>query len=314
MKSSIYFVLLLALFGLTSVRSFSQTIMDKLRAQQIEQRNEVERDPGTRIQKMTAEDERIRREMAASQGPSAIKLSKEDIERMKEMRKVDPADLKKYNGFLNGDKTGILRLFPNMNCVTSKLIRIDGECAQFVPGSSYFSFRTKQYSDTMNQDMGFVLGELISGGFFSQGIFVPLGNVPLENVTMDQPGVKYLADLQPDTEVSAARARAPLFRAGVDAGGFTYASHAKAVENNTYAFRLIAYKLANTLSPASSDSSTMDLLFLSLTFDKRVDSVIAFRVVRLEPGGNATILWKELRKKDGPKLKFAKGEPFTDFK
>ena len=313
MKNSIYITLLLALIGLMPVRTYEQTIRDKIRAQQAQQREDVERDPETRLQKMRAEDERIRREMGASQGPVTIKLSKKDLEHMKEMRKVDPSDLEKYDNFLKSDKTGIFKLFPNMDCVTPKLIRIDGECARFVPGSSFFSFRTKQYSDILNQDMGLVFGELMSGGFFSQGIFVPLGNMPLENVALENPGVKFLVEMKPDTEAAAAKVRAAEFRKGVTAGEFTYASHAKAVENTTYALRLIAYKFGHTLVP-SPESTMLEQLFFSLTFDKRVDSIIAFRVMKMEPGGNATILWKELSRKESPKLKFAKGEAYNDFK
>ena len=313
MKYFVLSVALMALACLTPLRSHCQV------PGQIPQLPgpgdlDQQRDPLSRLNKMTADDERVRREMAKTNGATAPKLSKQDLERIKDMRKVDPADLEKYKDFLKNDKTGIFRLFPNMNCITPKLIRVDGECAQFIPGSSYFSFRSRQYSDVLNQDMGFVLDEMFSAGFFSQGIFVPIGNVTLETVSVDQPGVKYLADLQPDTEFAAARARAPQFRQGVQANGFTYASHAKAVVDNTYAFRLIAYKFGNTLSPLSPDTTALERLFLDLSFDKRVDSIIALRVVRLEPSGNATILWKELSRKEAPKLRFAKGEPYTDFK
>ena len=113
---------------------------------------------------------------------------------------------------------------------------------------------------------------------------------------------------------AASRTNATQFRKGISATGFTYASHAKAVENNTYAFRLTAYRLGHTMAQPTEKSAKLEILFFDLSFDKRVDSIIAFRVLRIDPGGNATILWKELSRKDAAKLKFAKGEPFTDFK
>jgi hypothetical protein len=55
------------------------------------------------------------------------------------------------------------------------------------------------------------------------------------------------------------------------------------------------------------------LLFQDLDLEKRVDLIVGLRVIRLDDG-NATIVWKELSRKDAPKLKFAKGEPLGDFK
>ncbi|MEO6655758.1 MAG: hypothetical protein ABIO36_06705 [Pyrinomonadaceae bacterium] len=307
MNNYVYCGLVLALICLVPCAFAQRTISSMSRA------NKIDADAENKVRRMTAEDEKIRKELAESQGLVPIKLTNKDRERMRESRKVDPVDLEKYKDFLKDEKTGIFRLFPNYNCITPKVIRIDGDCAGFVPESSYFSFRAKKYSDILNQDMGFVHDEFISGGFFSQGIFVSLGNLPLESVALDQPGVKFLADIKPDTEAAAAKVKAPQYRKGVTSGEFTYASHAQAVENTTYAFRLIAYRLGNTLVPSSAPTM-LEQLFTSLDFDKRVDMIVAFRVVRMGPGANATILWKELNRKDAPRLKFAKGEPFNDFK
>ncbi|MEO6049962.1 MAG: hypothetical protein ABIP78_01340 [Pyrinomonadaceae bacterium] len=309
MKNYVYYGLFLALIW-PMPQAYAQR---KDRINEVSRSNKIDADAENKIRRMTAEDEKIRKEVAESGGLVPVKLTKKDVERMKEMRKVNPTDLEKYKDFLKGDRVGIFRLFPNYNCITPKVIRIDGDCAGFVPESSYFSFRAKKYSDILNQDMGFIHDEFISGGFFSQGIFVSLGNVSLENVALDQPSVKFLAEIKPDTEAAAAKVRAPQFRKGVIYGEFTYASHAKAIENTTYAFRLIAYRLGNTLVP-SSQPTMLEQLFISLDFDKRVDSIFAFRVMRMEPGGNATILWKELSRKDAPKLKFGKGETYNDFK
>jgi hypothetical protein len=281
---------------------------------QVTPRISADRDTENRLNQMKAEDDRIRKEMAYSNGGYLPKLTKNDIKRMKEMRKVDLADLEKYKEFLKTDNTGIVRLFPNLDCVTATVIRIDGECEGFVPGSSFLSFRSRQYADPLNQDFGYWRGQFVSGGFFSQGIFVSIGDVPIEDVKLDHKALKYLAELQPDTDAAAARARSGLFRRGVNTGEYTYASYVKAKENTTYALRLIAYRFGNSLPPPTPESSPIEVLLSSLAFDKRVDSITLFRIVDMDHRGKITILWKELSRKEAPKIKFAKGESYGDLR
>ena len=42
--------------------------------------------------------------------------------------------------------------------------------------------------------------------------------------------------------------------------------------------------------------------------DKRVDTILAFRITRKESDGNITILWKELKEQKAPKIIFPKDE------
>jgi hypothetical protein len=42
--------------------------------------------------------------------------------------------------------------------------------------------------------------------------------------------------------------------------------------------------------------------------DKRVDVTLAFRVIRIGEDGSVTILWKELQRKEAPKLKYVRPE------
>src|SRR5260221_3066960 len=72
-------------------------------------------------------------------------LDKKAQERIRAMRRVDPHDLVKYQAFFGSEKTGVFRLFPDFGCVTKNVLRIDGQCANFVPMSSSFSFRVGGY-------------------------------------------------------------------------------------------------------------------------------------------------------------------------
>jgi hypothetical protein len=131
-------------------------------------------------------------------------LDKKAQEWVRSRRKVNPEDVATYNDFLGTTKTGIFRLFPDNGCVTKNVVRIDPDCANFVPLSSSFSFREGAYKE--------------------------------------------------DTE----------------------------------------------------------LKFLGLAKDDRDDIIVTFRIVRKEADGNVTIVWKELNRKETPKLKFGKGESMTD--
>ncbi|MBV9240682.1 MAG: hypothetical protein JO314_01635 [Acidobacteria bacterium] len=309
MKLSIPLGVLALLISLTAITSFAQ-VRPPGPSQDIQ--NDYERDASYRQKKIEGEDSLLKRDMATA-GPT-LKLSKADLDRMKERRKIDPADVEKYSSFISGGNAGIFKLFPHMDCVNVTTLKTDGECAQFVPASSFFSFRTKQYADGLNSDVGLVVNEVFSAGFFSQGIFSSLGDVPIDKVALDSPGVKQLVDVQPETTFPGAKALAARLRNGIKVDNFIYASHTKLEPDKTYIFRLLAYKLGNTIGMLPDDAPRIQSLFKELTVDKRVDSMIVFRVLRLGTDGAATIVWKELSRKDASKIKFAKDEPFADFK
>ena len=54
--------------------------------------------------------------------------------------------------------------------------------------------------------------------------------------------------------------------------------------------------------------------FALLLLDRRFDATYIFRVVRQDPDGAVTILWKRLAKEKAPKIRFEKKEPLRDFK
>lgn len=242
------------------------------------------------------------------------RLDKKARERVNHLRVIDPADQAKYAEFLRAGRTGIFRLFPDFDCVTYNYIRIDGDCANFVPESSSFSFRTKKYVDRFYEDIELMGGEITGAGFFSQTIFASLGDVPIEQIDPTHKGLEFLTGFEPALDASGARKQAAQFVRGVESGGYKYSQSVKPVLDKTYAIRSVAYKLANSLPPYSDRTSTVELKFHSLSFDKRADVIVVFRIVRQSADGNLTILWKELDRKDAPKLKFAKGEALVDFR
>lgn len=250
-----------------------------------------------------------RDEMALSTEPV---LTKDARERVVRLRKVDPADLARYSLFLKQDGTGIFRLFPDHDCSERKYIRIDGPCEDFVPLSSSFSFRTGGYTDRFYQDIGFSGDDLVSGAFFAQGTLVSLGDLPIEQVSLAHPALTRLARHAPATDVAGARAIASELANGIDFGEYRYSAKFKAAENTTYVVRSTAFKLGSSLPPLTQRTSMTEMRFHSLAHDKRADIVVAFRIIRRDSDG-VTIVWRQLDRKEAPKLKFGKGEPLADF-
>ncbi len=246
--------------------------------------------------------------------PATPKIDKETSERIRLARRVEMADIARYTEFLKTDKTGVFKLFPDYDCVTKNVIRTDGECKNFVMASSSFSFRTRDYSHPYYHDLQFNHGQIFSSGFFSQGILVSLGDVPIEDITPSHAGLKFIFDFQTASEQGEARSTAVRLKAGIDLGGLTYSNSVAPVDNTTYGLRSVAYNLANYLPAISETSTASELRFHTLSLDKRADVIIVFRIVRKGEDGNLTIVWKELGRKDAPKIKFPKSEKLADFK
>lgn len=169
-------------------------------------------------------------------------LTKEEKKRFKEVITPDEEDLIKYENFLKQSKTGIFRLLPDFDCEPKNLIRVDGDCANFVPGTWAYSFRQKDYSNADFHDINFKDNFLISNGFLTQGILVSLGDVPLENVSLTSDGMKYLIDFQPETTRQTALEQSKQIRNSIKSDNYIYSNKAKVEANMTYAMRLVAYR------------------------------------------------------------------------
>jgi hypothetical protein len=240
-------------------------------------------------------------------------LDKETIDRVKKFRKVDPELAAKYAAFLAGAHTGITRLFIDNGCFQTGVVRVDDKCKDFIPESYSYSFRTNGYIDGHYSDLAFRGRAIVAGSFFAQGALTALGDTPIENVDLTTAGVKELAEMRIDKDLSGARKTAQHLKEGIKINGLAFASTASPVLNATYAVRVIAYKNGTFIQPPSPRSTPMERRFLSLDYDTRGDVIVVFRIVGLEDDGAVTILWKRLDLKDAPKIKFATDEPLADF-
>ena len=243
-------------------------------------------------------------------------LSGADRRRIEALRAPNPDDLAKYEDFLGRKGTGIFRLFPDFACESKSLVRVDGDCANQVSGASSHSFRGR----TTSHDLRFQGGDLIAEGFFSLPMMVSLGNTDLQNVTLASDGVRFLTAYEPASMFEAVKEEYSLFRNGQKAGDFVYINRIKPVDDHTYAIRIIAYDIGNTVGKRlrrdhlTGKNPQKTRMFSMLRYDNRKDMIIAFRVIRRDDDGNISILWKELSKKSAPKIVFDDRQEFSDFK
>lgn len=250
--------------------------------------------------------------------PSAAKQL-ETLE--EEKRRIDallaphPDDLTKYKTFLEQSKTGIFRLMPDYGCESKNTLRVGGICEHHIPGKWAYSFRLRDYSNEVFHDIWFTEGTLVSEGFLSQGILSNLGDVPLQNVSLSSNEMKYLAEFDPATDRSIIKDQYQMISKGFEKDGLYYSNQIKIGENTTYVLRIIAYRLEDKffLRKQAKTSADKEKVFF-LKYDKRNDSIFAFRVIRKGDDGGITILWKEILRQKSPKIVFKKNEKLADFK
>jgi hypothetical protein len=282
-------------------------------AERVRERNEA--DLQRRMWEMRHLEERLRAATEQPRMPAPEpKLSDEEKQRILKLRKVDPADIEKYKALLKQDDAGIFKIFPDLGCVSKTVVRIAPECAGFVPLSSSFTFRTNNYSDDVYHDIHYEKERIVSNSFFSQGVFVTVGDEPIEAIDLSHPAIKYLVSIAPDTDPKSAKEHARVYSTGLESAGYKFADNFVPQANATYAMRMMAYRLSNPLKPMSDETSTSEMMFHSLTFDKRVDIVVLFRVLRRDENSGLTIVWKQLSRADAGKIKFGKNEPLKDFR
>jgi hypothetical protein len=209
-------------------------------------------------------------------------------------------DLAKYEQFLEQPRTGIFRLMPDIGCTENiNVIRADDACLNYVPESSYYSFREKEHTIEMLADIRLRNGFLISGGIFSQSILVHLGEIELESVAPGSEGLEFISNFSPNSQSAEAQKQYLQMMRGIKENGFEYKKALPVIENATYALRVVAYK-------GSIFRSFRGYRFDVLAGDKRIDLTLAFRVIRKEEDGGVTLLWKEIERRESSRIVFKK--------
>jgi hypothetical protein len=179
-----------------------------------------------------------------------------------------PEDISAFAEFLQQPDTGLTRLMPREKYDGTLLIR---------GGGAFYSFArlTSEYGH--GSDIALQQGKLGSGFAGADfGFLTNLGNVPLESVTAEHPGLRYLAEFTTPSTEPEARAEQRRSGFGFEAEGFTYKSWLPASVETTYALRAINYGVSDVL--------------------------VILRTTRQDTDGSLILLWRILRKFPVPRL------------
>ncbi len=228
--------------------------------------------------------------------PIRTKLTREQKERMQ----PDARDVGAFRSLLQEPRTGIARLHPDLGCYeNARILKADEICRNAIPESSSYSFRERENTIEVLSDIRFKNGFFISDGILTQGFLTNLGDVDLGNVSLESDGIGFLREFEPMPEAPDAKDQYLTLVKGIKAGPYEYRKYQKAVVGSTYALRIVAYR-------GNVYRSYRGWKFDLLEGDKRIDLIVAFRVVRQSADGSMTIVWKELERRDSPRLKFTK--------
>ena len=176
------------------------------------------------------------------------------------------SDIQAHKQFLSKKNTGLLRLLPR----GAYDIKLRG-------GGAYYSFFHQSHEYGFGSDIGLEFG-LIKTGFAGAdfGILTNLGDATLEELSLEDGRVGFLADYKPPAREGDARSEIVRIRKGFTRYGQLYAAIALGEVDSTYLLRSVSY-------------NTSDVL-------------VAFRVVRKDTDESLIITWKLLKKYSTPKL------------
>lgn len=232
----------------------------------------------------------------------ALPFKKTISREQKKLLQPDDADLNSYAAFLKNPHTGLIKLLPDIGCEdNANIIRADANCLKSIPMSAFYSFREEEHTTDFLADIRLKDNVLITDGLLTQGILVALGDIALENVALSSDGLSFLNEYKASTKSDEALKQTTRLANGIESGGYLYRKSQPAMENTTYALRVIAYR-------AKFIQSFNGVPYDMLAGDNRLDIMVAFRVLKKDAAGNITLLWKELSRRDAPKVIFPKKE------
>lgn len=293
------FCLLVGIYLVCCVSAFAQPKSGTLTPQQDTQRIIRER------QRQQQEANRLNLLASQSQAKSSEKREALPFKasRTREQRKrllPTAQDAAKHTAFLQRPNTGLIKIFTDIGCENNaNVVRADAVCLNSIPNSAFYSFREREHTNEYLADLRVKENYFVSDGIFSQGILVSLGDVSLENLSLNGEGMKFLLEFAPKANSGEASKQINQIIGGVRSDGFLYKKTLPITENTTYAMRVVAYRGRYT-------RVFRGVLYEVLAGDERADLILAFRVLRKSDDGSVTLLWKALQRKESPKIIFPK--------
>ena len=227
--------------------------------------------------------------------PGSIKLTESD----KKLAAPEAELNAKYLEFLKQPKTGLLKLleascFEEQN--TGRACAGNGLPAY---GSAY-SFRRNEYQMQEWADLWLNDDFFIADVLFGQGWLVALGDVEIENLSLQTKGADFLDSMTPKDTRALAETQYQQSVQGINENKLFYRKFVRVRENTAYVLRSVAYRGKFVRYDGNTTKTDMT------KGDTRDDVIIAFRVIKKDSAGNVTIVWKELSRKVAPLIDLKK--------
>jgi len=184
-------------------------------------------------------------------------------------------DLAKYQEFLRQSDTGLTRLLPRETFDSSSAP--DKQALTIRGGGAFYSFKERTHEYINSTAIGLEHGYLMTiFGGANYAMLANVGEVPLENISLESSATQVLVQHTPAIDEPHARVEQRRFMDGTTVDGVSYKSRLQLRLNSTYLLRSVLY-----------DTS---------------DAIVAFKVVRIDNDDSAIILWKLLKKYPTPYL------------
>jgi hypothetical protein len=213
-----------------------------------------------------------------AQAQSREDILKEIAAKRAELSKLEKAflapseeDQARYAGFLRLPDTGLIRLMPR-EALDSK-----NPALNLRGGGAYYSFKELTHEYVNSSDLSLEQGQFTTGfAGANYGLLASLGDVPLQNVSVETSAAHVLSQYTPAPDEPKARIEQRKSSEGTTIDGVTYRGRVSMQLNYTYVLRSVNYYAS--------------------------DSLVAFRVVRIDNDDSVIILWKRLKKYPTPYL------------
>lgn len=206
-----------------------------------------------------------------------IRAKRADLQQLeREFLAPTAEDRGAYAEFLSQPDTGLIRLLPR-EVYDSETYKKNNKTLTMRGGGAYYSFTRLTHEYGFGSDIELDSGHLLVGfAGADYGILVNLGDVTLNELTIEDPRLRYMSGYAPPSKEPDARLEALRFRSGVAVDDVRYQSRLPVAVNDTYLLRSIDYL----------DS----------------DVLVAFKVVRKDSDGSVILAWKLLKKYPVPQL------------
>jgi len=211
----------------------------------------------------------------------AFEFSADVRARREKILQPTKAERATYAEFLKQPHTGLIRLMPQTARVVTvgKLSKDKLTTPSMFPGGgAFYSFTLLNHAPGDWADLKLKDGNLeVAFGSDVLGALITLGDISLDSLTSDSPGVRVLAHYARPSHRKQAIIEDQRFISGVTVDTVTVKTALPVHEQMTYVLRSIAYG--------------------------RSDLLVAVRVVKQNEDGSILLLWKRLNKFSIPRLK-----------